>query len=91
MKYASTSWPKKPPKQLICMNKTQLNKYSTHWLLPFRHVTTYMLSRYASCLSPGCTICKQNYKVHIKMEKLHSVVTLDRNSLEESMLACTAG
>lgn len=55
--------------KLICMSKSQLNKYSTHYLLPFRHVTMYIFSRQVSCLLPVCTIYKQDYKVHIKMER----------------------
>lgn len=51
------------------MSKSQLNKYSTHHLLPFRHVTMYIFSRQVSCLLPVCTIYKQDYKVHIKMER----------------------
>lgn len=31
--------------KLICMSKIQLNKYSTHHVLLFRHVTMYILSR----------------------------------------------
>lgn len=64
------------------MSKIQLNKYSTPHLLPFRRVTMYILSREVSCLLPVCTIYRQDYKVHIKWKELHSVVTLNRNSLE---------
>lgn len=55
--------------KLICMSKIQLNKYSTHCLLPFRYVTMYMLSRQVFCLLPACTVYKPDYKVHTKMER----------------------
>lgn len=60
---------KAPKTKLICMSKIQLNKYSAHRLLPFRHVTMSMLSRQVSCLLPACTVYKQDYKVHTKTER----------------------